>query len=58
MTRYDEGELVELLYDNTPAFRHALKQGQRRADFAEDSLGNRQKLNIATYIDEEGEDDD
>jgi hypothetical protein len=54
--RADEVEVD--VYAHTPAFRHALKQGQRRADFAEDSLGNRQKLNIATYIDEEGEDDD
>lgn len=54
--RADEVEVE--VYAHTPAFRHALKQGQRRADFAEDSLGNRQKLNIATYIDEEGEDDD
>lgn len=51
-------EVLIELYTHTAAFRHALKQGQRRADFAEDSLGNRQKLNIATYLDEESDDDD
>lgn len=55
--RADEVEVE--IYTHTAAFKHALKQAQRRADFAEDSLGNRQKLNIATYLDggEDGDDD-
>lgn len=50
-------EVTVDVYTHAAAFRHALAQGQRRAEFVEGTLGNRLRLNLATYVDEDGEED-